>query len=60
MHGWLDNAATFDTLLPRLDLDRYRVLAIDLPGHGFSDKHPPGINYTVPETLSAFVTSQVR
>lgn len=34
LHGWLDNAASFDGLAPRLgDLD---LLAIDLPGHGRS------------------------
>lgn len=38
VHGWLDNAASFDFLAPLLcqaqDLD---LVAIDLPGHGFSD-----------------------
>ena len=38
VHGWLDNAASFDFLAPRLcralDLD---LVAIDLPGHGLSD-----------------------
>lgn len=37
VHGWLDNAASFDFLAPRLcptmDLD---LVAIDLPGHGHS------------------------
>ncbi|EDM78620.1 putative hydrolase [Plesiocystis pacifica SIR-1] len=39
MHGWLDNAASFDGLAPRLcaamDL---RIVALDLPGHGLSDR----------------------
>ncbi|MBT8061021.1 MAG: alpha/beta hydrolase [Gammaproteobacteria bacterium] len=35
LHGWLDNAASFIPLAPLLDgLDR---VAIDLPGHGFSE-----------------------
>lgn len=38
LHGWLDNAATFHALAPRLtDLD---ITAIDLPGHGLSDHWP--------------------
>lgn len=38
MHGWLDNAASFDLLapfLPELDL-----VAIDFPGHGLSSHKP--------------------
>lgn len=38
MHGWLDNAASFDRVAPlvcsALDL---RIVALDLPGHGRSD-----------------------
>lgn len=35
LHGWLDNAASFVPLAPLLDrLDR---VALDLPGHGFSE-----------------------
>lgn len=40
VHGWLDNAASFDKLAPYLhDLD---ILAIDLSGHGLSSHKPPG------------------
>ena len=40
LHGWLDNAASFVRLAPLLaDAD---VVAIDLPGHGYSDHSPPG------------------
>ncbi|ASR39556.1 hypothetical protein BAY61_22540 [Prauserella marina] len=35
LHGWLDNCASFDALADRLP--ETDLLAIDLPGHGFSD-----------------------
>jgi len=46
LHGWLDNANSFlpmMSLLPDIDL-----VAIDLPGHGFSD-HLDSV-YTVPDS----------
>lgn len=37
VHGWLDNANSFLPLFPHLDrLDNIEIVAIDLPGHGFS------------------------
>ncbi len=43
VHGWLDNAASFDLLAPLLpDL---RLVAIDLPGHGLSSHRAPGVAY---------------
>ncbi|WP_131781139.1 alpha/beta fold hydrolase [Legionella gresilensis] len=35
IHGWLDNADSFELLAPYLAKDFY-VIAIDLPGHGLS------------------------
>ena len=32
LHGWLDNAASFDGLAPLLPLDKHDVIAIDFPG----------------------------
>lgn len=43
VHGWLDNAASFDRLAPRLT--GYRVCALDLAGHGRSDHRPAGVLY---------------
>lgn len=40
IHGWLDNAASFIPLIPYLQ--GYRVVAIDLPGHGLSAHIPAG------------------
>ena len=45
LHGWLDNAATFSRLAPRLD--GLRILALDLPGHGHSGHRPVGANYAL-------------
>ncbi len=42
-HGWLDNAATFDHLAPYLN--GFRLVSLDLPGHGFSDHRSFGSCY---------------
>lgn len=44
LHGWLDNAATFSSLMPVLSR-HYRCIALDLPGHGKSDHLPGTVNY---------------
>ncbi|XP_061393415.1 probable serine hydrolase [Musca vetustissima] len=44
LHGWQDNAGTFDTLAPLLPRD-IPILALDMPGHGLSSWLPDGINY---------------
>uniref|UniRef100_A0A8D9F3H3 Probable serine hydrolase n=1 Tax=Cacopsylla melanoneura TaxID=428564 RepID=A0A8D9F3H3_9HEMI len=44
MHGWLDNAGTFDHLLPYVT-DKVSVLCLDLPGHGLSSHYPRGLRY---------------
>jgi len=44
LHGWLDNAGSFALLAPRL-ASRFRVIALDLPGHGHADHLAPGASY---------------
>ncbi len=43
VHGWLDNAASFVPLAPRID--DAQVVAVDLAGHGHSDHRPAGCAY---------------
>lgn len=43
IHGWLDNAASFDAIAPYFS--DHNVVAIDLPGHGRSDHRPRGAWY---------------
>ena len=44
LHGWQDNAGTFDTLAPYLP-PNLSFLALDMPGHGRSSWLPEGIHY---------------
>ncbi|MCD6009465.1 MULTISPECIES: alpha/beta fold hydrolase [Halomonadaceae] len=48
LHGWLDNAASFSRLAPRLveALD-IRLVAIDFAGHGHSARYPAGVDYAI-------------
>jgi len=48
LHGWLDNAASFARLAPLL-ATRFRVIALDLPGHGHADHLPAGTHYHFPD-----------
>lgn len=43
LHGWLDNSESFQPLFAYLQA--CHVVAIDLPGHGFSQHLPPGAEY---------------
>jgi pimeloyl-ACP methyl ester carboxylesterase len=47
LHGWLDNAASFDVLAPALRHLRpdLTIIALDMPGHGFSAHKPPQATY---------------
>lgn len=44
LHGFEDNAGTFDRLAPLLDIPGF--LALDAPGHGKSSHIPYGMSYT--------------
>lgn len=52
IHGWQDNAGSFDTLIPMLP-DHVGYLAIDLPGHGLSSHFPEGMLYSTLDFLYA-------
>lgn len=53
LHGWLDNAASFDALAQSLLEARpqYQLFALDLPGHGHSDHKPASGNYAIWDDL---------
>lgn len=44
LHGWLDNAASFDALMLAMNLD-YDMIALDLPGQGRSEHRHPLSSY---------------
>ena len=45
LHGWLDNAASFARLAPKLP--GLRIVALDFAGHGHSDHRPAGGSYAI-------------
>ncbi len=52
LHGWLDNAASFDVIAPLLYAD---VIALDLAGHGHSYHRTPQASYNIWEDLPDIV-----
>ncbi|XP_015929743.1 serine hydrolase-like protein isoform X2 [Parasteatoda tepidariorum] len=50
LHGWQDNAGTFDKLIPLLSSNLY-IVAVDGPGHGLSSHKPKGAFYHYMEIL---------
>ncbi|XP_067623083.1 probable serine hydrolase isoform X2 [Eurosta solidaginis] len=46
LHGWQDNAGTFDRLCPLLPA-HIPIFCIDLPGHGKSTHYPKGMQYFI-------------
>lgn len=57
LHGWLDNAASFAPLAPHLE--RHRLIALDLPGHGRSAHLPPGpfVHYGLADYVAAVLAA---
>lgn len=53
VHGWLDNAASFDALAARLPA--CEIVALDLIGHGRSDHRPPGTWYHYVDYLDELI-----
>lgn len=49
LHGWLDNAASFDVLMQQLAAQglAFECLAMDAPGHGYSDHKPEQGSYNI-------------
>jgi len=52
LHGWLDNAGTWDKVATLLT-PAFHLVALDLPGHGHSAHLPPGLHYHDMEHLAA-------
>ena len=49
LHGWLDNAASFSVLAPRLE--NCHVVALDLTGHGRSSWRSDDATYQIWDDL---------
>jgi 2-succinyl-6-hydroxy-2,4-cyclohexadiene-1-carboxylate synthase len=45
LHGFGGTHRAWDGVIERLDPERYRPLALDLPGHGAAASHPPPIGF---------------
>ncbi|MFT4553505.1 MAG: pimeloyl-ACP methyl ester carboxylesterase [Chlamydiales bacterium] len=53
IHGWLDNANSFSFLAPLLEAKQ--VIALDLPGHGFSDHRPTDEDYNITKYVEELI-----
>ena len=50
LHGWLDNAATFNEV--RKHFSDYHFIALDLMGHGHTDHRPASMPYYIWDNIS--------
>ena len=55
LHGWLDNAASFSVLAPLLD--NSEIVALDLPGHGYSGYRSVGEQYHFIDYISTVLAA---
>jgi pimeloyl-ACP methyl ester carboxylesterase len=53
LHGWLDNASSFDLLAPRLP--GCEIVALDLAGHGLSSSRSPDAAYNIWQDVGELV-----
>jgi 3-oxoadipate enol-lactonase len=53
VHGWAGSVYSFAETIPALTGAGHRVVAIDLPGHGLSDKPRDRVWYSVPAMADA-------
>lgn len=53
LHGWASSVYSFNETIPALVTAGFRVVAIDLPGHGLSDKPRDASWYEVPAMADA-------
>ena len=56
LHGWLDNAGSYAYLAPIL-AQHWRVIALELPGHGHSGHLPAGASYHYLDYVSAVLVA---
>lgn len=56
LHGWLDNAGSYAFLAPLLAKD-WRVIALELPGHGHSGHLHAGASYHYLDYVSAVLAA---
>lgn len=59
LHGWQDNAGSFDTLIPLLPPE-LSYLALDLPGHGRSSHIPDAMTYSIMDYMFVLNDLQER
>eukprot|EP01080_Neovahlkampfia_damariscottae_P006969 gene6969-11135_t len=52
LHGWLDNANSFDFLVSHFDLAKYHVVQMDFSGHGKSSHKQSYSHYNVGSRVS--------
>ena len=46
LHGRLDNSNSFKPIAKYICKEKYYIIALDFPGHGFSSRIPDGIQYS--------------